>query len=322
MKIGNYSTKGNVFLAPMAGITDLPFRLMCHRYGAPLVYTEMINAKALCYEDEHTWKMLEVHRNEGDVAIQIFGSESEFIAEAVKIVESLDRFVLIDINMGCPAPKVIKNGDGSALMKDLNLASRIIESAKRNTDLPITVKFRKGWDSETINAVEFALMAQDSGADAVTIHGRTREEFYSGKADWQIIKKVKESLSIPVIGNGDIVDRDSYLGKLRESSVDAVMIGRGAQGNPFLFRDILLERRERKENRHAEIYRVIKEHYNLEVECKGESRALREMRKHIGWYIKSLPMSSKIRHQINGLLEKRQVLDVLEEYFEHLTEMN
>lgn len=321
MKIGNYITKGNVFLAPMAGITDLPFRLMCIRYGAPLVYTEMINAKALCYEDKTTWKMLELHPEEGDVAVQIFGNESEFIGEAVKILETLNRFVFIDINMGCPAPKVVKNGDGSALMKDPKRAGEVIRAAKKNTKLPVTVKFRKGWDNANVNALQFALMAQSEGADAVTVHGRTREEFYSGRADWKIIKQVKNSLSIPVIGNGDIVDRESCLEKMEESGVDAVMVGRGAQGNPFLFREILSPESEGKKN-YFEIHKVIKEHYRLEVEHKGEDRALREMRKHIGWYLKSLPSSAEIRRKINCLTQGEEVMDVLEQYFLYLTEKN
>lgn len=318
MKIGNYTSKGNVFLAPMAGITDLPFRVMCKRHGASLVYTEMINAKALCYRDETTWKMLQTHPEEGDVAVQIFGNEKEFIAKAIRILEDLDRFVLIDINMGCPAPKIVKNLEGSALMKNPVLAEEIIIAAKETAVLPITVKFRKGWDDASINALEFAKMAQRSGADAVTIHGRTREEYYSGQADWKIIKQIKETLSIPVIGNGDIVSYESYTERVDFSGVDAVMIGRGAQGNPFVFEEIQGRFKVKTDRSYDRIEKTIKEHYEMEIAYKGEERAVKEMRKHICWYIKSLPMAAKVRNQINQMTDKTSALQTLEEYFDYL----
>ena len=319
MKIGNYETKGNIFLAPMAGINDFPFRLICHRYGASLTYTEMINAKALCYEDENTWKMMEVHPDEGDVAIQIFGNEPEFIAKAVRKIEQLNRFVLIDINMGCPAPKVMKNGDGSALMKKPELAQKIVEYAKQNTNLPITVKFRKGWDSTQVNVLEFAQKMQEAGADAVTVHGRTREEFYSGEADWNIVKEIKQSLSIPVIGNGDIRDQETFEERVKLSSVDAVMIGRGAQGNPFLFNNLIGKGPEKEQVPFQEIYDIVREHYELEAGYKGTDKAVREMRKHIGWYIKGLPMAAKVRNEINQTTDIQTAQKLLTEYFEHLT---
>ena len=319
MKIGNYETKGNIFLAPMAGINDFPFRLMCHRYGAALTYTEMINAKALCYGDENTWKMMRVHPDEGDVAIQIFGNEPEFIAEAVRKIEQLSRFVLIDINMGCPAPKVVKNGDGSALMKKPELAQKIVETAKQNTILPVTVKFRKGWDSTQVNALEFAKQMQEAGADAVTVHGRTREEFYSGVADWNIVKEIKKALYIPVIGNGDIKDQETFEERVKLSSVDAVMIGRGAQGNPFLFNSLVGNGPKKENVPFQEIYDIVKEHYELEAEYKGIDKAVREMRKHIGWYIKGLPMAAKVRNEINQTTDIQTAQKLLTEYFEHLT---
>ena len=319
MKIGNYETKGNIFLAPMAGINDFPFRLMCHRYGAVLTYTEMINAKALCYGDENTWKMMQVHPDEGDVAIQIFGNEPEFIAEAVRKIEQLSRFVLIDINMGCPAPKVVKNGDGSALMKKPELAQKIVETAKQNTILPVTVKFRKCWDSTQVNALEFAKQMQEAGADAVTVHGRTREEFYSGVADWNIVKEIKKALYIPVIGNGDIKDQETFEERVKLSSVDAVMIGRGAQGNPFLFNSLVRNGPKKENVPFQEIYDIVKEHYELEAEYKGIDKAVREMRKHIGWYIKGLPMAAKVRNEINQTTDIQTAQKLLTEYFEHLT---
>lgn len=318
MKIGNYTSKGNIFLAPMAGITDLPFRVMCKRHGASLVYTEMINAKALCYGDETTWKMLQTHPEEEDVAVQIFGNEKEFIAKAIRILEDLDRFVLIDINMGCPAPKIVKNFEGSALMKDPALAEEIITAAKKAAALPITVKFRKGWDERSINALEFAKMAQSAGADAVTIHGRTREEYYSGQADWEIIKKIKEILSIPVIGNGDIVSYQSYTERMDFSGVDAVMIGRGAQGNPFIFEEVQAKGKAKSDRSYELIEKTIREHYEMEISYKGEDKAVKEMRKHICWYIKSLPMAAKVRNQVNQMTDKTSVLQVLEEYFDYL----
>ncbi len=320
MKIGSYETKGNVFLAPMAGITDFPFRLMCYRYGASLTYTEMINAKALCYEDENTWKMLKIHPEEGDIAIQIFGSEPAFIGKAAKIIQELKRFVLIDINMGCPAPKVVKNGDGSALMREMELAYDVVRAAKENTTLPVTVKFRKGWDNEHVNALEFAKQMERAGADAITVHGRTREQYYSGVSDWTIIKQIVEAVKIPVIGNGDIKDRESFEEKTAFSNVQAVMIGRAAQGNPFLFNHLAGKGPDKKDIPYAEIYRVIKEHYDLEVQYKGEDKAVREMRKHIGWYIKGLPMAAKVRNEINNSVEVQRVFFLLDEYFDHLTE--
>ncbi|MDO4793745.1 MAG: tRNA dihydrouridine synthase DusB [Filifactor alocis] len=316
MKIGNYVSKGNVFLAPMAGITDLPFRVICKKYGASLVYTEMINAKALCYGDETTWKMLQTHPDEGDVAVQIFGNEKEFIAKAIRILEELERFVLIDINMGCPAPKIVKNLEGSALMKDPALAGEIITAAKEAATLPVTVKFRKGWDAESVNALDFAKMAERAGADAVTVHGRTREEYYSGQADWEIIKKIKEILSIPVIGNGDIVSYQSYTERMDFSGVDAVMIGRGAQGNPFIFEEI--QEKDKADRSYELIERTIREHYEMEISYKGEDKAVKEMRKHICWYIKSLPLAAKVRNQVNQMTDKTSVLQVLEEYFDYL----
>ena len=238
MKIGNFETPGNVFLAPMAGVTDLPFRLICKQFEASLLYTEMINAKAVCYEDKNTFDMLLVEDEEKPVAVQIFGSEPGFMAEAARTLTELNRFEIIDINMGCPAPKVVKAGDGSALMKDPKLAYEIVNKVKAATNLPVTVKFRKGWDEQSINALEFGKLMQEAGADAVTLHGRTREQYYSGTADWEIIKELKEKLTIPVIANGDITSFEAAERILDITKADALMIGRGAQGNPFIFKEV------------------------------------------------------------------------------------
>ena len=228
MKIGNFETNGNVFLAPMAGVTDLPFRLICKQHNASLLYTEMINAKAVCYEDKKTFEMLLVEEEEKPVVVQIFGNEPEFMAEATKILTKLNRFCAIDINMGCPAPKVVKSGDGSALMKTPKLAFEIASIVKSSTNLPVTVKFRKGWDEKNINAIEFGKLMQEAGVDAVTLHGRTREQYYSGKADWDIIRELKETLDIPVIANGDINSFEAAESILKHTGADALMIGRGA----------------------------------------------------------------------------------------------
>lgn len=322
MRIGNFETPGNVFLAPMAGVTDLPFRLICKQFEASLLYTEMINAKAVCYEDKNTFDMLLVEDEEKPVAVQIFGSEPGFMAEAARTLTELNRFEIIDINMGCPAPKVVKAGDGSALMKDPKLAYDIVNKVKAATKLPVTVKFRKGWDEQSINALEFGKLMQEAGADAVTLHGRTREQYYSGTADWEIIKELKEKLTIPVIANGDITSFEAAERILDITKADALMIGRGAQGNPFIFKEI---------NDYMESAILPKEicpklkidtaisHYKLALKYKTQHKAVTEMRKHLGWYLKGLKNSARIKDHINKMYEPSDVINALTEYAQSLT---
>lgn len=322
MRIGNFETPGNVFLAPMAGVTDLPFRLICKQFEASLLYTEMINAKAVCYEDKNTFDMLLVEDEEKPVAVQIFGSEPGFMAEAARTLTELNRFEIIDINMGCPAPKVVKAGDGSALMKDQKLAFEIVNKVKAATKLPVTVKFRKGWDEQSINALEFGKLMQEAGADAVTLHGRTREQYYSGTADWEIIKELKEKLTIPVIANGDITSFEAAERILDITKADALMIGRGAQGNPFIFKEV---------NDYMESAILPKEispklkidtaisHYKLALKYKTQHKAVTEMRKHLGWYLKGLKNSARIKDHINKMYEPSDVINALTEYAQSLT---
>ena len=322
MRIGNFETPGNVFLAPMAGVTDLPFRLICKQFEASLLYTEMINAKAVCYEDKNTFDMLLVEDEEKPVAVQIFGSEPGFMAEAARTLTELNRFEIIDINMGCPAPKVVKAGDGSALMKDPKLAYEIVNKVKAATNLPVTVKFRKGWDEKSINALEFGKLMQEAGADAVTLHGRTREQYYSGTADWEIIKELKEKLSIPVIANGDITSFEAAERILDITKADALMIGRGAQGNPFIFKEVndYMESAilPKKICPKLKIDTAIS-HYKLALKYKTQHKAVTEMRKHLGWYLKGLKNSARIKDHINKMYEPSDVINALTEYAQSLT---
>lgn len=322
MKIGSFETQGGAFLAPMAGVTDFPFRVICKRYGASLLYTEMINAKALCYGDENTFSMLEVKPEEGDVAVQIFGHEPQYMAEAAAILSDMDRFRIIDINMGCPAPKITKNNEGSALMKDPALAFEIIESVKKASKLPVTVKFRKGWDDSSVNAVEFARNAQSAGADCITVHGRTREQYYSGKADWDIISEVKKSVTIPVIANGDIFSIGDAVNIIEKTGADAYMIGRGSQGNPFIFSQIkdFIEGRPVRDIPDTEKIDVMLEHYDLSIKYKGEDKTVREMRKHIGWYLKGMYGSARMRDDINHIVDADEVRQMLRDYQLSLTQ--
>lgn len=322
LKIGSFVTQGEAFLAPMAGVTDFPFRVICKRYGASLLYTEMINAKALCYGDENTFSMLEVKPEEGDVAVQIFGHEPQYMAEAASILSDMNRFRIIDINMGCPAPKITKNNEGSALMKDPALAFKIIDSVKKASKLPVTVKFRKGWDDSCVNAVEFARNAQAAGADCITVHGRTREQYYSGKADWDIISEVKKSVSIPVIANGDIFSIGDAVNIIEKTGADAYMIGRGSQGNPFIFSQIrdFIEGSPVRDIPDTEKIDVMLEHYELSIKYKGEDKTVREMRKHIGWYLKGMYGSARMRDDINHITDADEVRQMLRDYQLSLTQ--
>lgn len=319
LKIGNVELENNLILAPMAGVTNLPFRIVCKDYGAGMVCTEMASAKAMFHNDQKTKRLFNTEGEKRPISFQVFGSELESMAYAVKYMS--DFADIIDINMGCPAPKVVKNGDGSKLLLDLKKAQEIIETAVKNSKVPVTVKFRKGWDKENIVAVDIAQIAEQAGASAVTIHGRTRSEFYTGKADWDIIKKVKQSVNIPVIGNGDVVDEESALQMFEQTGVDGIMIGRGSFGNPWIFRNIkhYLETGEKlPQPTNNEKLEVMEKHIELAVKEKGEDVAIKELRKHIAWYTKNLKNSSEFRNSINKVEKKEELISKLEEYFKTL----
>lgn len=316
MNFGNFNVENKIFLAPMAGVTDLPFRLICKELGCGLLYTEMINAKALCYDDKNTKKMLNILPEEHPIAVQIFGSEPEFMGKAAKILNEYPNDIL-DINMGCPAPKVIKNGDGSALMKNPELVKRILYSVVENSKKPVSLKIRKGWDENSINALEIAKIAESCGISAIAIHGRTREQYYSGNADWNIIAEVKSVLNIPVIGNGDVFSIEDAIKIKEKTNCDAIMIGRGAQGNPWIFKriDHYMKRGEiLSEPTKNEKIEVAIRHINLSVKEHGEYVAVREMRKHIGWYLKGMKNSARFRYEINKMTDVKKVIDTLNSY--------
>ncbi len=319
MKIGNVETDNNIFLAPMAGITDLPFRLICKENGAGLVYSEMVSAKALLYGDEKTKLLLKTCKEERPLAVQIFGSDVEAIGFAAKYVSEFAD--IVDINMGCPAPKVVKNGDGSRLLQDLDKVKEIVESAVKNSKVPVTVKMRIGWDFDSIVAVDAAKIIENAGASAIAVHGRTRSQYYSGQADWNIIKQVKDAVSIPVIGNGDLRTKEDVKKAFEKYNVDAVMIGRGAFGNPWLFREAVTYMKDGRcdfKVSNEEKLQTILKHIDLEVQEKGEFIAVREMRKHISAYTKNLPNSSVFRSKINTLDTREEVEECLKEYFKEI----
>ena len=300
LRIGNVELPNTWILAPMAGVSDLPFRLLCHEAGAGMTCMEMISAKAIYYRNKATEEMMRIDPEEGIVSLQLFGSDPQIMGDMAKKIE--DRpFSVIDINMGCPVPKVVNNGEGSALMKDPALAGRIIKAVSSSVSKPVTVKIRKGFDDDHVNAAEMAKIAEDSGAAAVTVHARTRQQYYSGEADWDIIRQVKEALSIPVIGNGDVTGYDSAVRMMSETGCDGVMIGRAAQGNPWIFAELNAksEGRDWQKPSKEEVAGMIMRHARMLIECKGEYIGSREMRKHAAWYTKGYAGSSSFRGKLN-----------------------
>ena len=315
LKIGTVELENPYILAPMAGVTDLPFRLLCKEQGAGLFCMEMVSAKAIQYNNKNTKALLEIHPEELPVSLQLFGSDPDVISEIAKRIEELP-FSILDINMGCPVPKIVKNGEGSALMKNPKLVYEIVRKTARAIQKPVTVKIRKGFDDTCINAVGIAKIIEDAGGKAVAVHGRTREQYYSGKADWDIIRQVKEAVAIPVIGNGDVVSGESAIAIQKETGCDGVMIGRGAQGNPWIFSELLeYERTGRMPLRPSveAIRKMMLRHAQLQMQYKGEYLGIREMRKHVSWYTSGLPNSAKLRDEINRVDNYEELEKLLEE---------
>lgn len=314
LQIGDVILKNNVILAPMAGVTDLPFRLLCKEQGAGLLCMEMVSAKAIYYNNKNTETLMQIEPEERPVSLQLFGSDPVIMSEMAKRIE--DRpFDILDINMGCPVPKVVNNGEGSALMKNPGLVRKIVTSVSKAIKKPLTVKIRKGFDENNINAVEIAKIIEDSGAAAVAVHGRTRQQYYSGKADWDIIRQVKEAVSIPVIGNGDVDSPQKAKQLLEETGCDGIMVGRATEGNPWIFREIshyldtgeLLPRPSLEE-----VKEMILRHARLQLEYKGEYTGMREMRKHVAWYTAGFPHSARLRGAVNEIESMEQLMVLLD----------
>lgn len=317
MKIGNVELKNNIILGPMAGLTDRAFRMICEEYNPGLTVTEMVSAKALFYDDSKTKLLLNTTGEKGKIAVQIFGSDVESMSYAARYLCDNNIGDIIDINMGCPAPKVVKNGDGSRLLLDLDKVYEITKAVVDNSNKPVTVKIRKGWDGEHIVAVDAAKLIEKAGASAITIHGRTRAEYYSGVADWNTINEVKDAINIPVIGNGDIKNEKDAKRMIEQTGCDGIMISRASLGNPWIFEKIknYLENKPIREIPKEEILKTILKHINLEIEDKGEFIGIREMRKHICYYLKNMPNASEVRNTINHLDTRNEVERTLIEYF-------
>ena len=319
LKIGNVELENNLILAPMAGVTELPFRVLCKEQGAGMVCTEMASSRAIFHNDEKTKLLVNTEGEKRPISFQIFGSDEESMAYSAK---EFSKFAdIIDINMGCPAPKVVKNGDGSKLLLDLEKAEKIIKAVVQNSTVPVTLKIRKGWDKEHVVAVELAKIAEKNGISLITVHGRTRTEFFSGDVDYDIIRKVKEEVHIPVIGNGNIVDEDSALEMFKKTGVDGIMIGRGSFGNPWIFRNIkhYLETGEKLENPTPEDRQnAMKKHIELAIKLKGEQVAIHEIRKHVSWYTKNLPNASEFRNKVNHTENSQALIDLIDEYFKNI----
>ncbi len=313
LKIGNVELENRYILGPMAGVTDLPFRLLCREQGAGLLCMEMVSAKAIYYNNRNTESLLEIHPNEKPVSLQLFGSDPKIMSEMAKRIEERP-FAILDVNMGCPVPKVVKNGEGSALMKDPKLVYEIVSALVKAIEKPVTVKIRKGFDDNHVNAVEIARIAEEAGAAAIAVHGRTREQYYSGKADWDIIRQVKEAVSVPVIGNGDVTSPQKAAELVRLTGCDGIMIARGAQGNPWIFSEMIhweetgeLPSRPDKD----EVREMMLRHARLQLEYKGEFSGIREMRKHVAWYTKGLKGAARLREKVNDVESLEELENLL-----------
>ena len=312
-KIGNVEIDNPFVLAPMAGVTDLAFRRLCKEQGAGLICMEMISAKAISYHNKNTKALMEIDPVEHPVSMQLFGNEPELMAQVAASIEE-QPFDILDINMGCPVPKVVNNGEGSALLKNPELVRKIVTSVVKAVDKPVTVKIRRGFDEDSVNAVEIAKIIEDCGAAAVAVHGRTREQYYSGKADWDIIRQVKEAVSIPVIGNGDVTSPETAVALMEQTGCDGIMIGRAVRGNPWLFSEILhyMETGEHKARPiMEEVREMILRHTRMQVELKGEYTALREMRKHVAWYTAGFPHSARLRARTNEISTMQELEELI-----------
>lgn len=321
LKIGDVILDGNVLAAPMAGVTDKAARKVAKPFGPSLLYTEMVSGKALLYKNKKTENMLDIDENEQPVAVQLFGHEPEVLAKIAQNV-CLNGAKIIDINMGCPAPKIVNNGDGSAIMKNPYLAAEIIKAVKTASSVPVTVKIRKGWDEKSINAVEVAKAAEEAGADAVTVHGRCRADFYSGECDLEIIKKVKDAVKIPVIGNGDITDGKSAERMFETTGCDGVMIGRASEGNPWIYAEVINYLKTGTDPKPVDLKEkcaVMRKHLNLLVLCKGEHIGILEARKHMAWYVKGIKEGTRLKEMIFKASKKEEmekIIDILEKHTE------